>query len=197
MKTEYAALSAMPLKSNSGYTRPSEPPDWVYLDSSVTEVMTDFEVVRPVTTTADTSIDDALEHMKRAGVRLLLVIDEHDEIVGLITAKDIQGERPIRIAEESRLSRSEITVRMVMIPPEAIMALNLISVRNANVGHIVETLNRLERQHVLVVEVDENTKAHRLRGLFSTSQIGKQLHRDVTHHLEAADTLAELASRKS
>ncbi len=197
MRTEYAALGITSLKSNSGYVRPAELPDWVYLDSPAIEVMTDFEIVRPVTTSADVSIDDALEHMKKAGVRLLLVIDESDAIIGMITASDIQGERPIRIVEESRISRAEVTVRMIMTPPEAIMTLNLISVRNASVGQVVETLNELERQHILVVMVDEDTKAHQLRGLFSTSQIAKQLHRDVAHHREAADSLAALVSPRS
>ena len=32
----------------------------------------------------------------------------------------------------------------------------------------------------------------RVRGLFSTSQISKQLHRDVSQDISAADTLSEI-----
>jgi predicted transcriptional regulator len=38
-------------------------------------VLTDFSRVYPVTTTVDRSIEHALQTMKNAGVRLLIVID--------------------------------------------------------------------------------------------------------------------------
>ncbi len=79
-----------------------------------------------------------------------------------------------------------------MTGQESIIALNMISVRNAKVGHVVETLNQLKRQHILVVEIDEQTKAQRLRGLFSTSQISKQLGRNVAPERGAAQSLAEI-----
>ena len=130
--------------------------------------------------------------MKTSGVRLLLVTDDEQSVIGLITAKDIQGERPIKVAQESRVAHSDITVGLIMTPQEAITALSLVSVNESLVGHIVETLNQLERQHMLVVEEDEETKCHQVRGLFSMSQVSKQLHRDVTHYLGAAHSLAEI-----
>ena len=192
MKGEYAALSYIQLQPQTAYTHPPEPPRYVYLDSPALDVMTDFNVVYPVTVKAEVSIDDALEYMKTSGVRLLLVTDETELIVGLITAKDIQGEKPVKVAEASRISRAQITVGMIMTSQQDVMAFNVISVRNAQVGHIVETLNQLERQHMLVVEVDQVAKRQVLLGLFSTSQINKQLHRDVARHQGAANSLAEM-----
>ena len=43
---------------------------------------------------------------------------------------------------------------MIMTPQSAATVLNLVSVRNAQVGHIIETFRQLERQHMLVVDVD-------------------------------------------
>jgi CBS-domain-containing membrane protein len=192
MKIDYAVLSPIPLAPATSYARPPEPPAVVELESPALDVMTDLEVVHAVTTGPGVSIDDALEHMKTSGVRLLLVTNEREEIIGLITAKDIQGEHPVKLAAESRISRSEITVGMIMTPQEELNALNLISVRNARVGHVVAILNHFERQHMLVVEVDPATRSQRLRGIFSTSQITKQLGRDVTRMIGAAHSLAEL-----
>lgn len=192
MYDQYASLSHIPLQSGSTYARPPELPRLVHLDSSALEVMTDFEHVWAVTIPAQVGIDDALEVMKTKGVRLLLVTDEAHTIIGLITANDIQGEKPIKFARASSLPRSRITVAQIMTPQSEIEALNLISVRNAQVGHIVATLHALERQHALVVEVDETTGSHRVRGLFSTSQISKQLGRDVSETMTAAHSLAEI-----
>jgi CBS domain-containing protein len=138
------------------------------------------------------SIDEALETMKTRGVRLLLVTGENDEIIGIITAKDIQGEKPVKISQESRILHSAITVEAVMTPLASIEVLNMLSVRNAQVGHIVATLHELARQHALVVEVDPETKAQCVRGIFSTSQISKQLGVNAAEVVARASSLAEI-----
>lgn len=195
MKREFAPLSYIPLKSDTTFDHPPEPPELVRLDSPATSVMTDFKFVHPVTISPDVPIDDALQKMKTAGVRLLLVTNKAQEIIGLITAKDIQGEQPIQIIQDTRVQRSQITVEMIMTPQSAITVLNMVSVRNAQVGHIIETLRQLERQHILVVEVDDATKTQRVCGLFSTSQISKQLGRDITEEVAPAHSLAEMVQQ--
>lgn len=175
MATQHATLSHIRLDAGTRVAHPPELPRLVHLDSPALEVMTDFRIVYPVTTTPDVSIDDALELMKVKGVRLLLVVDASDVVVGVITAKDIQGERPVKLAQASRISHAEITVEAIMTPQSEIEVLNLLSVRNVQVGTIVATLRELGRQHALVVEVDPDSRAQTVRGVFSTSQIGRQL----------------------
>jgi len=192
MKTRYASLSHILLMPGTTYDRPPELPPLVHLDSPALEVMTDFKVVRAVTTPPTVTIDEALENMKTAGVRLLLVTDERDEIIGIITARDIQGEKPIRLVEEERMPRSRISVARVMTPQADIPVLNMLSVRNVQVGNVIATLHELERQHVLVVEVDPESKSQRVRGLFSLSQISKQLGKDVSEIMTPAHSLAEM-----
>ncbi len=192
MKRDFAALSYIPLQANTTFQRPPAPPELIHLDSSALSVMTDFRYVHPVTVNPDMSIDDALQRMKTAGVRLLLVTNDAEEIIGLVTAKDIMGEKPIQIVQETRVQRSDIRVHMVMTSQSDITVLNMVSVRNAQVGHIIETLRQLERQHILVVEVNDATKTQRVIGLFSTSQISKHLARDVTEEMAPAHSLAEM-----
>ena len=73
-----------------------------------------------------------------------------------------------------------------------INAFNLLSVRNARVGHVVETLRQLERQHILVVEADPSSGEQSVRGLFSSSQIAKQLGVQATPELAVAHSMAEM-----
>lgn len=193
MADAFATLSHIQLKIGTGFERPPELPRLVHLDSPALEVMTDFRVVYPVTVAPYVSIDEALETMKTRGVRLLLVAGESEELVGIITAKDIQGEKPIKIAQESRIPHSEITVEAVMTPQSDIEVLNMLSVRNAQVGHIVATLQALARQHALVVEVDAESKNQCVRGIFSTSQISKQLGVDAAEAVARDSTLAEIS----
>jgi CBS domain-containing protein len=120
MAEEFATFSHIRLKPGTGFARPPELPRLVHLDSPALEVMTDLRVVHVVTIGPEVSIDEARETMKTRGVRLLLVTGESDHILGLITAKDIQGEKPIKIARESRIPHSAITVEAVMTPRSSI-----------------------------------------------------------------------------
>jgi hypothetical protein len=68
----------------------------------------------------------------------------------------------------------------------------MLSVRNGQVGHIVATLQALARQHALVVEVDPQTKAQCVRGIFSTTQISKQLGVNAAQVVARDASLAEI-----
>lgn len=180
------------LQPETGFARPSELPEMVHLDSPALDVMTDFTVVRPVTVGPDVSIDRALEGMKKAGVRLLLVVDASRHVVGVVTANDLQGDKPIRLMGEERLERSQLTVEKLMTPQSELGVLDMRSVVDSQVGHIIATLDQLERQHVLVVDVEADDERQHVRGLFSSSQIAKQLGRPVDVELHAAHSLAEM-----
>lgn len=192
MARQYKPRYSISLQPGTTYKRPPSPADWVRPEDPALTVFTDFEKVQPRTVDPDTPIDVALERMKEQGVRLLLVTDADDVIVGIITARDIQGEKPIRMTEESRISRADIRVRDIMTPQPEIPVLRMISVEPATVGHIIATLHALERQHVLVVEVDDDTGAQCVRGLFSSSQIRKQMHTIEGEDIPAAHSLAEI-----
>lgn len=206
MSEPFGTLSHIRLKPATPYLHPPELPNRAYLTSPAIEVMTDFNYVRPRTTTPEAPVDDALEQMRQVGVRLLLVEDGERNVVGLVSSYDIQGERPIKLAQQSRISRSEIRVSDIMTPQAEIDALHMLSVRNAQVGHIVATLRALERRHLLVVQsAGENgepaddealpsigTAKQVVRGLFSSSQIGRQLRVDVDEILTPAHSLAEM-----
>lgn len=192
MAEDYKPRYSIPLQPNTSFVRPRGTADWVDLDNPAVDVMTDFRVVEPRTVDPDKGIDDALEQMKQQGVRLLLVIDVKQEIIGVITAKDIQGERPIKIVQETQVAHGSIRVKDIMTPQSAMSVLNMISVEEAQVGHIVKTLHELKRQHTLVVEVDESTGRQRVRGMFSTSQIARQMHTDAADDISPADSFAAI-----
>ncbi len=206
MSEPFGTLSHIRLKPATAYIHPPELPNRAYLTSPAIEVMTDFNHVRPRTIGPGAPIDEALENMKRVGVRLLLVEDGDRKILGIVSSYDIQGEKPIKLVQESRISRSEISVSDIMTPQAEIEALHMLSVRNAQVGHIVATLRALERRHLLVVQSaggngepadDEampslTSGKQVVRGLFSSAQIGRQLRVDVDEIMTPAHSLAEI-----
>jgi CBS domain containing-hemolysin-like protein len=121
-------------------------------------------------------------------VRLLLVVDEqHEFVLGLITAADILGERRLQVAAARGLRVGELAVVDVMTPAAQIEVLSLGDVERARVGHVLETLRRLGRQHVMVVDATNH-----VTGIFSISQIARQLGLALPAGGEVARTFAEI-----
>jgi CBS domain-containing protein len=195
MPYSFETIKCISLKPQSTLGHPTAPPEMVKPDSPAAAVMTSFKTVHPITTIPEVPIDVALKKMKTAGVRLLFVMNNADQIIGLVTAKDIMGERPIQITRQMRVPRADITVAAVMTPQPDICALDALAVRDARVGDIVDTLNAQNRQHALVVETDKATQSQRVIGMFSTSQISKLLGYNVTPEVSPAGSLAALVEQ--
>ena len=189
---QYAVLASVTLDPGTPCYTPSGWVPLAYIDDPAISVMTDFKEVVPVTIEPHFRVDAALAKMKVAGVRLLLVPDVEDNITGIITAADILGDRPLRRARELEMSHHELHVDMIMTPLDRVFAVDMATVRDARVGHIISTLRKHERQHMLVVEIDRMTRQHMIRGMFSTSQISRLVGQDITDPEYAAHTLAEV-----
>ena len=164
----------------------------VHADDPAIIVMTDFSEVTPVTIEPGLGIDLALRKMKEAGVRLLLVTDRDDHIAGIVTSYDIQGERPLRIAQDQGIERADVRVQMLMTPLDRVMAMDMLTVRGARVGHMINTLRDHEARYSLAIETDRTHDTQVIRGLFSISYISKLMGRDVMDAEFPAHTLAEV-----
>ncbi|MGH8502068.1 MAG: CBS domain-containing protein [Gammaproteobacteria bacterium] len=149
-------------------------PGSVTMEDEALDVMTDLLRVKVFTVAPDTLIDDALQKMIHAEVRLLIVTDRADIVLGVIAATDIMGERPIAISSAERIPRSAIRVEQIMTTRDDINALRMQDVEDTRVGDIVATLRGAGRQHAIVLDKDNRGRAI-LRGIFSTTQIARQL----------------------
>ena len=125
------------------------------------------------------------------GVRLLLVVNPDGEILGLITARDTMGERPIKFIQQNGGKHEDLKVADCMTSISTIEVLALSEVLRAEVGHIVATLKNAGRQHAMVVETDVQSGKESVRGIFSITQIGRQLGMSL-QAFEVAKTFAEI-----
>jgi CBS-domain-containing membrane protein len=187
---EYPPLKAYPLATH-GACRLAQPVAvGVTMDSPSLEVMTDLASVPAVTTEGSATLASANSYMMARGVRSLFVLGADGRAIGLITATDILGERPMRVAQARGVTRGELSVADVMTPIDAVVAMKLDDVRAAKVGHVVASLRQAGRQHALVAEVTPTGEA-RLRGIFSATQLARQLGMPLQIS-EVATTFAEV-----
>jgi CBS-domain-containing membrane protein len=158
-------------------------------ESPARDLMTDFLVVPPATIEPAATVDDANQFMIRRAVRSLLVTDSGQRILGIITARDVLGELPVKVALERKIAHAEVLVRDVMTPAERLEALRLEDVEAAKIGHVVATLARAGRQHTLVVQSGPDGDV--VRGIFSLTHIAAALG-IALEAPEIASTFAEV-----
>lgn len=192
MGSDFKFLNSERLEDGAGYHQPASfSPQPVSADSPALEVMTDLRLVAAATIDSDTPIDAANQAMIARGVRSLLVADPRGNVIGVVTARDIHGERPMQVVSKRGIRHGDVKVGDVMTPRDEIEVLRLSDVLRARVGAVVETLKRSGRQHALVVDRDVTADRQMVRGIFSASQIARQLGIPL-HTTEVARTFAEI-----
>lgn len=203
MDRDYEALPQRDLGDDAGFRRPTQPRvERVTLESPALDVMTDLMRVSPATIRPQAPLAGANQFMMTRGVRLLLVIDEEREtVLGVITATDLLGERAMQVAVERGLRRDELTVADIMTPAARVQVMAFGYVQGARVGHVFESMRRTGRQHALVIDYDElpppqplapPAKRAMVRGIFSVSQMAYQLGIAPPPGGEIASTFSEI-----
>ena len=158
-RTNYKPLASRKAPKVLGYQQPSTFAN-VTASSPAITVMTDLRQVTAATIGADATLSDAMRTMMARNVRLLLVVAADHSVVGLITARDTQGERPIQWLHDRGGKHTDLRVSDLMIRTEDIDVLDIKDVLHAEVGHIVASLEAWGRQHALVAEQDAATGLH-------------------------------------
>ncbi|MCP5158676.1 MAG: CBS domain-containing protein [Gammaproteobacteria bacterium] len=192
MSQTYQTLTFHHLEAGASYFRPKQHlPEHITPDEPALSVMTDLSLVTAYTIELDTSLNKAQETMVKRGVRMLLVRDTDGHIVGLITSRDIEGEKPERILAKAGGHWEDLLVADIMTLQPKLEVLLMEDIVKARVGDIIATLRRVNRQHAMVVDTHPATGHLAVRGIFSLSQIGLLLGLDIDPALHAT-TFADL-----
>lgn len=171
--TNYRPLHVHPLADDTQLTYFNNGlPLHVSLADSALKVMTDLQRVPAVTIRSEATVDEALQRMIHAGVRLLFVENEFGELAGMVTARDLMGEKPVLHAAEEGIGRDQVRVQHIMVRRGQIEVLDFDEVSRSTVGDIVLTMKGFQRQHALV---EEKNPRPLVRGVISISQIARQL----------------------
>jgi len=144
--------------------------------------LTDFRSEYPITVGTGTSIDDALADMNRLSVHALLATQDGAEevdpqVVGLITAYDIERARPHSSSRKPNLMpRKPVTVGEVMTPRNELSLVNYESLQTLTALDLYEMFQGTGLTHLLVVEMHGDDSAI-ARGLLSRAALTKRLRR--------------------
>lgn len=195
MAQEYALLDTYPLGEGVNYLHPERGSDLVHEDSPALHVFTDFSSRTPETVYPEVKSYAAIEQMKTANVKSLLVVDElDDKVIGLVSSRILQSAQAGVAAQENGVDPKDLTVAMMMVKCNSLHTLNFKDIGNARVGHIIRLIKDLGVFHLLVIDRDEENDCNMVRGIFSASRISRQIGEDITGDQHAA-SLAEINHR--
>jgi CBS-domain-containing membrane protein len=172
----YRPLRETKARPGASYRLQSQAPGVrVQAESRATDVMTDLRKVAAVVTRGVATVDEAHKAMIAHGVRALFVVDEQSTVLGIVTSTDILGERPVLLAQQRGVRYDEILVRDLMTPADLLETMSLDDVLESRVGDVVASLKASGRQHALVIESEPGAAVLMVRGIFSLTQIARQL----------------------
>lgn len=147
----------------------------VELSDPALTVMTDFTSRNMVTVDGGAPVDAALEVMRHAGVRSAFVLGAQGRVLGLITAHDIMGEKPMRHLQaigctHLTCTRDDVKVADIMQPAEEWQVVSMDDVKSATVGSMLDALEKAGHTHLPVVESPPGAEPS-LRGVFSFAKL--------------------------
>lgn len=171
-----SALSTFRLSAGTSIAQ-AQPPqqERVTLESPGMAVMTDLTQVRAATVPPDSGLAQAELMMIHQGVRLLFVVTQMPAVDGIVTAADLQGEKPLRLVSQRLVKFEDLCVADVMTPLSDIDAIDFASLRRASVAQVIAALLNTGRAHMLVIEAASATAPMRIRGVISKTQIERQI----------------------
>ena len=150
---------------------PDNEPWQIELNDPAISAMTDFRVSALFKVSPEEPIDEALQKMKVAGLRLGFVIDDKSEsILGSITAYDIMGEKPMRYQQNVGVAHKDIKVKDIMEKVSDWVSVEMKNVNSTSVQSVLDVFQKTGRTHIPVLDKKEGTE-HRLCGLFSSSKV--------------------------
>lgn len=162
----------------------------VNLDDPAESVMTDLRRNRPITVRPNDVVSLAEKLMSATRVRLLLATQDGYHLEGLVTYRDLHGEKAIATAALTRVPHDLVTVADVMTPVQDVEAFTLNEVLNVRVRELVTKMRDRGRQHALVVDTANNPEGL-ICGIFSITRIGLQLGLKIEAN-ERAQSFAEI-----
>ena len=132
------------------------------LSDSALRAMIDFLRDPPLTVAEDFSLEQAIDHMFRLGVRAFLVVRDRS-VVGLMTA-----------TQAVRSSPHHLKVVDVMTPTEDVPAIDWDTLGEARVGDLVEIFTGTGVNHLVVLQT-QSARLSSVRGLIHRERLERQL----------------------
>lgn len=152
----------------------------------IVNVFTDFRQKEPIFISTDVSADAALEIMKNRHVRCLFIMNNNQQLEGVITSKILSDHYLLEyMATHNIRSRNDVLAKDIMINKENIHAIDyeILVAKKLTIKDILQKFYDLHERHIFVTRQvgADNIK---IIGLISAADISKKMHISIDVNLE-------------
>jgi CBS domain containing-hemolysin-like protein len=176
MNDRFEPLQFHSMPIGVGYARPEQQyPDGLDLTGPALSAMTDLRRITALTVERTNTLAATRERMQKLGVRMLLVTGATGAVMGIVTATDLDSDRPGKIAAKTGERPEELLVQDIMTLRGRIEVLTLQDVGRASIGQVLASLLEAGRRHALVHDGANNE----ICGIFSLTRLCGQVGLDI------------------
>jgi CBS domain containing-hemolysin-like protein len=191
MTQRFTPLEFRSMPIGIGYSRPEQQyPQGLDLSGPAIDAMTDLRRITALTVERTNTLAATRERMKKLGVRMLLVTGATGAVMGIVTATDLDSDRPGKIAAKTGEQPEELLVQDIMTLRGRIEVLTLQDVSHASIGQVLASLLQAGRRHALVHDTSNND----ICGIFSLTRLCGQVGLDIQPGAPFEDIQAALSA---
>ena len=176
--TYAVSLATLPLSrfhTIETHARPHALPD----HAEALDVLIDFALQPPLVVPASTSLDAARRWILQARARVLVVFDELEAFLGIVSVADLFSGKSLLPRNEGAMAKT--TVADILTPASRLWGVPLAALAAATVADLAKTLDTTREPHLLVVDVDR----HVIRGMICRADVAQRLAEELLLPLPA------------
>ncbi len=174
--SQYQPLKLVSLNANvpSNSAKAKLPNIKLSLSSPASVLVDAFTDQRTVTVHADDGLQNTLHVMHAMKMSVCLVENSRSEVIGIVTKRDVMGQKAVAYAAKLGSPIADLSVRDVMIPRSSLYCISRSTARAADIGDVVETLKRIGDTYILIT--DDQVNSSTIHCVVPTAEVNQLLN---------------------
>jgi Mg2+/Co2+ transporter CorC len=145
-------------------------------DAAASELLKDFTRQAPVITRSSREIQEVKKTLDVSGETFCVVINRNDEVVGILTLKDLIGSWPMSLANQRGSTIADIVARDVMRPVWSLPTIEVGRLQELKVDELIAIFKGLHSDYLLVMDtVAVGAEEQIIHGLLSADDLSRRL----------------------
>ena len=150
-------------------------------DAAASELLKDFTRQAPVIVRSSREIQEVKKTLDVSGETFCVVINRNDEVVGILTLKDLIGSWPMSLANQRGSSIADIVARDIMRSVWRLPTIELGKLQDLKIDELITIFKGLHSDYLLVMDtVAVGAEEQVICGLLSADELSRRLGIRVT-----------------
>ena len=158
-----------------------EDEDTLTNDAAASELLKDFTRQAPGIVRSSREIQEVKKTLDVSGETFCVVINRNDEVVGILTLKDLIGSWPMSLANQRGSTIADIVARDIMRPVWRLPTIELGKLQDLKIDELITIFKGLHSDYLLVMDaVAVGAEEQVICGLLSADELSRRLGIRVT-----------------